>query len=203
MKHKIDLYGAYKKNDKKASKLNFGTGFFLYILVLLLAVGGIYTFEQLSINNMNKDIQRHQSYVNDATNIEHFTEVQEMKDKLNARLEYNAKVVSVSDVLGDKRKIYSYVINAIEAAQPEHLVVSNIDVAREVVLIDFESTHANAPSMFATRLKRNKSFVEVTYSGYVRSPGSSEVSDDGEKVTTTLSLPTYTGQIRLVLAGGF
>lgn len=203
MKHKIDLYAAYRKSDKKVSKLGFGTGFFLYVLSLLLVIGGIYTLEQLKINSMSNEIKKHNSYVTDASNIANYEEVLDMKRQLTQRIEYNAKVVSVSDILGDKRKIYSYVINAIEAALPENLVVSNIDIAREVVLIDFESTNANGPSMFATRLKRNASFAEVIYSGYTRNPGSSKTITKEGQIITMLNSPTYSGQIRLILAGGF
>lgn len=203
MKHKIDLYAAYRKSDKKDSKLGFGIGFFLYVLSLLLVIGGIYTLEQLKINSMSNEIKKHNSYVTDASNIANYEEVLDMKRQLTQRIEYNAKVVSVSDILGDKRKIYSYVINAIEAALPENLVVSNIDIAREVVLIDFESTNANGPSMFATRLKRNASFAEVIYSGYTRTPGSSETITKEGQIITMLNSPTYSGQIRLILAGGF
>lgn len=205
MKHKIDLYASYKKNTQRSSKIGFGSGFTLYILVLLLIVGGYYTFENLHISKLEEKKSLHQSYVNDATNQKNFKEVSVMNDQIREREAYQEKVISVSDVLGDKRKIYSYVINAIEAAKPSTVEVNNISINRSQVTIDFVSTSPNGPSVLAANLRRNGSFADVVYTGYSRNEGGSDETpgEDGESSIVTIIPDTFTGSINIVLEGGF
>lgn len=207
MRHKIDLYAAYRRSNKKDSKVGFGTTFILYVLLLVLGVGGFYTFEKIQMSKLTSDKNKYNAFVLDATNIKSYKEILDMRDKLNLQNEYEAKVISVSDILGDKRKIYSYVINAIEAAQPQNVDVTSISINRGKVSLNFTSSTPLGPSILATNLKRNASFEEVTYNGYSRNAGSdnselvNNLGDDPDSVIITAE--SFTGTIDIILSGGF
>lgn len=205
MNHKIDLYDVYQKSQTKSLTIDFKTGFGLYILMLISLVGGIYSLQHKQINQLDS-IKAH--YLNETLNpshIESHDAVKALQQQLNEQLHYETQLTHVNGILKDKRKIYSYVISAIEQAQPRQVEVQSIMINRQHVELIFSSHTSEGPSILARNLRRNASFSEVVYNGYQRQAGTKEFgtnSDNGNDIVS-VTADTYSGTIHLVLAGGF
>ena len=189
MKHKIDLYKCYKKTNRKSTKLSLNTIVIVFPIIVLITVLVSFYNQQLQLKHLNNELQINQRYLDDESVKLEFEEVIEMQATLGSKEEYTKQLDDLIDVLGNKKKIYSYVFNAVEAAMPPGVVVDLVVLEKFDVVINFKSSSPTGPALLARNLRRNSSFTNVTYNG-MKQEGASEAT-------------SYTGSINLNLTGGF
>lgn len=189
MKHKINLYKCYKKTNRKSTKLSLNTILIVVPIMVLIIVIACFYNHRVQLKHLTNELQINQRYIDDESVKLEFEEVIEIQTTLESKEEYSKRLDDLNEVLGNKKKIYSYVFNAIEAALPPGVVVDLVVLEKFDVVIHFKSSSPTGPPLLARNLRRNSSFTNVTYNGMKQEGGSEATS--------------YTGSINLNLTGGF
>lgn len=197
---KIDLYKQYKQGNKRKTSISFIHWAAIYIITLCLIVMGFYMKERVENSVLLKENHQYKSYVDDAGNQKQYAESLELQVSLANQELYLEKITEVNEVLKQKGKLSSHILDAIDQATPSTVKIESVTMNQGVVVVSLTSTSQLGPSLFARNLGIEPLFLAVDYSGYTRVDAQYEVI---EEVEILKSPESYNATIYLTLKGGF
>ena len=197
---KINLYKQYKQTNKRRTTISFTQWAAIYIIALCLGVMGIYMKERVQNSVLLKENHQYKSYVDDAGNLKQYAESLELQATLANQELYLEKIGEVNDVLKQKGKLSSHILDAIDQSKPSTVTIDSITMNQGVVVVSVSSTTQLGPSLFARNLGIDPTFLAIDYPGYTRIDA---LYEDIEEVETLIAPESYIATIYITLKGGY
>ena len=142
----------------------------------------------------------YKSYVDDAGNLKQHAESLELQATLANQELYLEKIGEVNDVLKQKGKLSSHILDAIDQSKPSTVTIDSITMNQGVVVVSVSSTTQLGPSLFARNLGIDPTFLAIDYPGYTRIDA---LYEDVEEVETLIAPESYIATIYITLKGGY
>lgn len=163
-------------------------------------VMGIYMKERVQNSVLLKENHQYKSYVEDAGNLKQYAESLELQATLATQELYLEKIGEVNDVLKQKGKLSSHILDAIDQSKPSTVTIDSITMNQGVVVVSVSSTTQLGPSLFARNLGIDPTFLAIDYPGYTRID---TLYEDNEEVETLIAPESYIATIYITLKGGY
>lgn len=163
-------------------------------------VMGIYMKERVQNSVLLKENHQYKSYVDDAGNLKQYAESLELQATLANQELYLEKIGEVNDVLKQKGKLSSHILDAIDQSKPSTVTIDSITMNQGVVVVSVSSTTQLGPSLFARNLGIDPTFLAIDYPGYTRIDA---LYEDVEEVETLIAPESYIATIYITLKGGY
>lgn len=163
-------------------------------------VMGIYMKERVQNSVLLKENHQYKSYVDDAGNLKQYAESLELQATLANQELYLEKIGEVNDVLKQKGKLSSHILDAIDQSKPSTVTIDSITMNQGVVVVSVSSTTQLGPSLFARNLGIDPTFLAIDYPGYTRIDA---LYEDIEEVETLIAPESYIATIYITLKGGY
>ena len=143
---------------KKKKTTSTSTYVALVVLLLALAIGGSYYYYHTELGEVNDEIARIESELQDQTFITKYEEVETMNQRLGEMERELDEIDMITYSLESSMVINNLLINEISMAKPENIALENINFNDRNINLEGTATTKNALALFEHNLRGNERF---------------------------------------------
>ncbi|EOD01519.1 hypothetical protein L21TH_0402 [Caldisalinibacter kiritimatiensis] len=155
----INFFSPYIESKKlTTNKLTF-TGAIVGGLLFIMI--GLYTWNNIKIKNLNKEIAEMERFIHNESTISELKEINNLKHKLSIMKDYHKRLVEVNKKYDSQELIGTELINAIALSLPKNASIEILNISTENVQIQGFSGNRVSIAEFQHNLKETNLFKTV------------------------------------------
>ena len=158
----MNFFSVYADERRKAYSKWYGT--LLLLSVAVVVFGGIFTFLQFMIGNVNGQIDSLQAQMNDPKTASKFQQAQDKQQYLNNLSDYSGMLNQIADAFKNVGGISSANIEKIAGSAAGDAVFTNLSVNESQMSLSGTASRMEMVSSVAANLMNTQLFSEVSVS---------------------------------------